>query len=330
MSKFPKVNTSIEKRAKSVEEATAEALNELGINESEAVVEVIQAPSKGLFGIGAKEAVVKVSVKGATVAEETTVEVKEEVAEAVAAESKETEPVQEEMKISSKAVNLVYNSESAAENAKNFITDVLNAMGLEVNVSAVVEEDIVKVNLEGENMGIVIGKRGDTLDSLQYLTSLVVNRNSDDYVKVSIDTENYREKRSEALIVLSDRLAAKVARTGRKFSLEPMNPYERRIIHSNLQDNEDVTTFSVGQEPYRKVVIAPKNPKPYNNRRGYNKGYGNKNASKANYNSQSTENGDSANSEETSAATYKADFKPQQHKAEFKNFEEYLAAHSKD
>ena len=287
MSKFPKANTSTEKRAKSVEEAISEALNELGIKESEAEIEVVQAPSKGLFGIGAKEAVVKVSVKEAKAqTTEKAVEEPEKVEEVkvVKEEKKAAEPKKE------KSADLVYNSESPAENAKNFITDVLKAMGLEVSVSAAMEEDIIKINLEGDNMGIVIGKRGDTLDSLQYLTSLVVNRNSDDYIKVSIDTENYREKRSEALIVLSDRLAAKVARTGKKFALEPMNPYERRIIHSNLQDNEDVTTFSVGQEPYRKVVIAPKNPKPYNSKRSYNKGYGNKNAVKGGYNNQSYEN----------------------------------------
>ena len=327
MSKFPKANTSTEKRAKSVEEAISEALNELGIKESEAEIEVVQAPSKGLFGIGAKEAVVKVSVKEAKAqTTEKAVEEPEKVEEVkvVKEEKKAAEPKKE------KSADLVYNSESPAENAKNFITDVLKAMGLEVSVSAAMEEDIIKINLEGDNMGIVIGKRGDTLDSLQYLTSLVVNRNSDDYIKVSIDTENYREKRSEALIVLSDRLAAKVARTGKKFALEPMNPYERRIIHSNLQDNEDVTTFSVGQEPYRKVVIAPKNPKPYNSKRSYNKGYGNKNAVKGGYNNQSYENDNQEDTAETSAATYKADFKPQQHKAEFKNFEEYLAAHSKD
>ena len=328
MSKFPKANTSIEKRAKSVEEATSEALKELGLKESEAVVEVVQAPSKGLFGIGAKEAIVKVSVKEDKAPEAE--KVKEEPSKAepvkvVAEEKKAAEPKKEK-----KAVNLVYNSESAAENAKNFIADVLKAMGLEVSVSADMEDDVIKINLEGDNMGIVIGKRGDTLDSLQYLTSLVVNRNSDDYIKVSIDTENYREKRSEALIALSDRLAAKVARTGKKFALEPMNPYERRIIHSNLQDNEDVTTFSVGQEPYRKVVIAPKNPKPYNNRRGYNRNYGGKSNTRDGYSSQSAENNGQETATESSAATYKADFKPQQHKAEYKNFEEYLAAHSKD
>ena len=105
---------------------------------------------------------------------------------------------------------------------------------------------------------------------MQFLTSLVVNQRSDDYIKVSIDTENYREKRAEALLALSTRLADKVTKTGKKFTLEPMNPYERRIIHSNLQDSETVTTYSVGSEPYRKVVIAPKNAKPYG-KGGYKK-----------------------------------------------------------
>ena len=255
MSKFPKVNTSIEKRAKSVEEATAEALNELGIKESEAVVEVIQAPSKGLFGIGAKEAVVKVSVKAENAPETETKKIEKNEEKAVKAETKEEKSAAPTQK-KEKSANTVYNSDSAAENAENFISDILTAMGLSVNVSAVLEDDVVKVNLEGDNMGIVIGKRGDTLDSLQYLTSLVVNRNSDDYIKVSIDTENYREKRSEALIVLSNRLAAKVARTGRKFALEPMNPYERRIIHSALQNDPYVTTHSEGDEPCRKVVVT--------------------------------------------------------------------------
>ena len=117
-------------------------------------------------------------------------------------------------------------------------------------------------------MGIVIGKHGDTLDSIQYLTSLAVNGISEEYVKVNIDTENYRQKRYDTLVALSERLAQKVAKTGRKHTLDPMNPYERRIIHANLQSNEEVTTFSIGQEPFRKVVIAPKDYKPYQ-KRGY-------------------------------------------------------------
>ncbi len=274
--------TSIEKKARSVEEAVAEAVAELGIAEEDAVVNVIQESSKGFLGLGGKEAIVEVSVRG------------------------EDAPEQEQEA-----------GDGPVATAKKFITDVLNAMGIEVQVSAVYQDDILDIELSGPNMGIVIGKRGDTLDSIQYLTSLVVNKGSQDYIKVSIDTENYREKRRAALVALSDRLAAKVARTGKKFSLEPMNPYERRIIHSNLQANEDVTTFSVGQEPYRKVIIAPKNAP-----QGYGKGRGDRRRQERRH--------EPAEQKATSTATYKADFKPQQHKAEYKNFEEYLAAHSND
>ena len=310
MSKFPKKSISTVKKGKSVEEATELALAELNITKEEAVIEVLQEPQKGFLGIGGKDAEVRVTAKAE--------------AQAKPAPVKKEKAPQSTAKAAKKGG--VYTSESPAENAKNFITDILNAMGIEVTVTAELDGDIVNVNLEGENMGVVIGKRGDTLDSIQYLTSLVVNQKSDSYIKISIDTENYREKREEALCALSQRLAAKVARTGKKFALEPMNPYERRIIHSNLQNNEDVTTFSIGQEPYRKVVIAPKNAKPFNNsRRGY---YRNpKNVVRDN--GQLRDDNEQETSE-SSAATYKADFKPQQHKAEFKNFEEYLAAHSKD
>ena len=315
MSDYPNQSGSIstEKRAKSVEEAVSAALSELGIAEADASIEIVQEPSKGLFGIGAKDAVVKVTKKVAPVYSEPAVEMKAKEgvkpAEAELAEKKtEAKP---------KAEKKAEATPEAAEEAKKFISDILSAMGLNAEVKAELDGDVVNVEVEGDSMGIVIGKRGDTLDSLQYLTSLVVNRNSDDYIKVSIDTENYREKRKEALIALSDRLAAKVARTGRKFALEPMNPYERRIIHANLQDNEDVTTFSVGQEPYRKVVIAPKFQK-----KSYSKG-GNRNRSRR-------PREEKPEATAASSVTYKADFKPQQHKAEYKNFEEYLAAHSND
>lgn len=327
MSEFPRRETSTEKRAKSVDEAVSAALTELGINSDEAVIEIVQEPSKGFLGLGSKEAIVKVSVKAAaSSAPQAEIKKPYELTEPAAKPSAAEE-------VAAAASGRIYTSESPAENAKNFLSDVLSAMGIEVNVKAELEGDVVKVNLDGDNMGIVIGKRGDTLDSLQYLTSLVVNRNSDDYIKISIDTENYREKRSEALEALSERLAAKVARTGKKFALEPMNPYERRIIHSKLQDSEEVTTFSVGQEPYRKVVIAPKNPRRYSGgKRGGNKGgrHSQQNVrggySRSSYNS---EKKPASETSASSAATYKADFKPQQHKAEYKNFEEYLAAHSK-
>lgn len=312
MSKYPKKRISTEKRAKSIEEAIELALSELNVARENAEIEIIQEPAKGFLGIGGKDAVVKVT------AETCTKEAKE--TKEAAAKKAETRTKRQKMSGS------VYVSESPAENAKNFITDVLTAMGIDVTVTAEFDGEVVNVNLDGDNMGVVIGKRGDTLDSIQYLTSLVVNQRSEDYIKVSIDTENYREKREEALIALSKRLAGKVARTGKKFALEPMNPYERRIIHSSLQDNEDVTTFSVGQEPYRKVVIAPKNPRPsrkrYDNTRKDDTRGGYSNSGYAKTEEKTVSSADTP--------TYKADFKPQQHKAEYKNFEEYLAAHSKD
>jgi spoIIIJ-associated protein len=193
-------------------------------------------------------------------------------------------------------------------------------------------DDTLLINLDGENMGIVIGKRGDTLDSIQYLTSLVINQQTEGYIKVTIDTENYREKRSEALLALSSRLAEKVTKTGKKFTLEPMNPYERRIIHSNLQDSETVTTFSIGTEPYRKVVIAPKNAKPYAKKGGFKKGkrpYKPSSRRRESFNSD-THSEPMAEKKGSYTTTYKADFKPQQHKAEFKSFDDYLEAHKED
>lgn len=147
--------------------------------------------------------------------------------------------------------------------AKTFLSQVFDAMGLEVEISAKSDGDSLFTEMSGEHMGLVIGKRGDTLDALQYLTSLVVNHETEDRVRVILDTENYREKRRIALVALADRLADKVVRTGKKHTLEPMNPYERRIIHSCLQAKDGVTTFSIDEEPRRRVVIAPKNARPH-------------------------------------------------------------------
>ncbi len=148
---------------------------------------------------------------------------------------------------------------------KKFLADVFKGFNIDVQIDAKRSENGIDVELSGDNMGIVIGKRGETLDSLQYLATLVANKglSREEYAKVTLDTENYRQKRNEALVALSERLAQKVARTGKKYTLEPMNPYERRIIHANLQSSEVVTTFSIGEDPYRKIVIAPKNDKPF-------------------------------------------------------------------
>ena len=205
-------------------------------------------------------------------------------------------------------------------------------MDIAIEIDAQQDQDgNLLFSLTGDNMGIIIGKRGDTLDSLQYLTSLVVNQNNEGYTKVTIDTENYREKRSDALVTLAQRLADKVAKTGKKFTLEPMNPYERRIIHSSLQANEAVTTFSIGTEPYRKVVIAPKNPRPFrrNNRRRSNNAKGSAPRPRRNsYNKERQQ--PTAQKRGSYTTTYKADFKPQPRKAEFKSFDDYLEAHKND
>ena len=148
---------------------------------------------------------------------------------------------------------------TAAGRAQEFLQEVTKLMG--VNVSVAVkndEEGNVRVNMEGDTLGILIGRRGETLDALQYLTSLQVNKGQDDYTRVTLDTEGYRAKREEALVRLANRMANRAQKTGRKVSLEPMNPYERRILHSALQDHPAVTTHSEGEEPNRHVVITLK------------------------------------------------------------------------
>ena len=149
---------------------------------------------------------------------------------------------------------------SLEDNVKTFLNDVLSAMNLEVvvNIEYDEEERNMNIDISGDDMGMLIGKRGQTLDSLQYLVSLVANKDTDDYIRVKVDTENYRERRKATLENLAKNMAHKVKRIRRSVSLEPMNPYERRIIHSALQDDKYVTTHSEGDEPYRRVVITPK------------------------------------------------------------------------
>ena len=150
--------------------------------------------------------------------------------------------------------------ESVEDKAKNFLKDVLASMNIPATVEATYseEEKTLEVVLNGEDMGVLIGKRGQTLDSLQYLVSLVVNKGTSEYIRVKVDTENYRERRKLTLENLAKNIAFKVKRTKRSVTLEPMNPYERRIIHSALQNDKYVTTHSEGEEPYRKVVVSLK------------------------------------------------------------------------
>ena len=148
---------------------------------------------------------------------------------------------------------------SIIDNAKTFLNEVFAAMNMVVviNVEFDADNKEMVIDLSGDDMGVLIGKRGQTLDSLQYLTSLVVNKGEEDYIRVKVDTENYRKRRQDTLENLAKNIAFKVKRTKRSVSLEPMNPYERRIIHSALQNDKYVTTHSEGEEPYRKVIITP-------------------------------------------------------------------------
>lgn len=199
----------------------------------------------------------KAEEKPAPVPEEVK-EVKEEVptvAEPTVESVEETVEVRKERKVAELTPE---EKEEVKEKAVKFMKDVFASIEMEVEVNASFEDEVLNVEMSGEDMGVLIGKRGQTLDSLQYLTSLVVNKGRSGYVRVKVDTENYRNRRKETLENLAKNIAYKVKRTRRPVFLEPMNPYERRIIHSALQGNKFVETVSEGEEPYRHVVVKLK------------------------------------------------------------------------
>jgi spoIIIJ-associated protein len=156
------------------------------------------------------------------------------------------------------AVVRVTKKDGYDEIVRGFLKPILNAMGLEEEIEMVMDGDTLTVKLSAENIGILIGRRGETMDALQYLLGLVVNKTSDKFIRVTLDVGNYREKREETLVKLAKRLADKVSKTRKNMTLEPMNPYERRIIHATLQNYKSVETYSIGDEPNRKVVIKYK------------------------------------------------------------------------
>lgn len=263
--------------AKNLDDAITEALIQLGVTSDRLDYIVVEKGSAGFLGIGMKQAVIKARRKP----EEKPVEepVKEEVKveepekpfkKAEKKPERKTEkkhesfrkPVREEKpEVKSepkKEVELAKVEPQTIETCEKFIYDVMNAMGMDdVKVTSVVDEEgALAINMEGSNMGILIGKRGQTLDSLQYLTNRVANKMQDGYVRVKLDTEDYRRRRKETLENLAKNIASKVKRTRRTVALEPMNPYERRIIHSALQSDPAVSTHSEGEEPYRKVVVT--------------------------------------------------------------------------
>ena len=186
------------------------------------------------------------------------------------------------------AVVKVVEKYSAERIGVQFLKETFLHMGIEADVKVSQKDDYLLFDIIGDNLGIIIGRRGDTLDSLQFLLNLVLNKESGEKIKGIIDVENYRSKREESLENLAIRLAAKARRSGRKVILEPMNPQERRVIHMVLQDDKTVTTFSEGEEPFRKVIIVPKNAKRNNYNKGYKKPY-NKNYKKPYHNENSAQ-----------------------------------------
>ena len=235
--------------AKTVDDAITAACQDFFVTSDKLDYEVLEEGSSGFLGIGAKPALIKARVK----------EDKEIVKESV------KEPVKELLKEEKKFVKETakvsnVDAREVEEAAKKFLGEVFDAMEMEVIVDAKYDdaEKALDVDMRGEEIGILIGKRGQTLDSLQYLVSLVVNRGQADYIRVKLDTENYRQRRKETLENLAKNIAYKVKRTKRPVSLEPMNPYERRIIHSALQNDRYVTTHSEGEEPFRRVVVSLK------------------------------------------------------------------------
>ena len=254
------MNGSIRVSAKTVDDAITEALIQLGVTSDRLEYEVIEKGSAGFLGIGMKQAVIEARRKPEPVAEvkEETIPV-EEVKPSVVKEQV-SEPVQEkqEEKAEEEPARKKV-SDEAIKAVEAFLNDTLKAMDMAVEiVSEVDSEGALSVEMKGSNMGILIGKRGQTLDALQYLANRVANKHQDGYVRVKLDTENYRARREETLRHLAKNIAFKVKRTRRAVSLEPMNPYERRIIHAALQSDPHVTTHSEGEEPYRKVVVTLK------------------------------------------------------------------------
>lgn len=279
-----------EKWGTSVDEAVRLALEDLKLTREDVTVTVLEEPSKGFFGIGQKLAKVRVEKKAAEkqpvpeiIKEKPVPEKKEERFESKAERREESRPERSERpekadrrerpererpvrersypKQESK-LSLRVRPEDLQEvtehAALTFLNEVADKMGLSLTIKCFADEENIFVDIEGKDSGTIIGKRGQTLDAVQYLTSLVVNKDSEKYIRVVIDAENYRTKRERTLEQLANRLADKVKRSGKSVRLEPMNPYERKVIHATLQGRPEVSTRSEGEEPYRRVIIERK------------------------------------------------------------------------
>ena len=228
----------VEFTGKTVDDAITEACRNFTITSDRLEYEVTEKGTAGIFGFAAKPAIIKARVFDPNAPKEEKIEAKEKKEETPSSDTENQEAV-------------------PAADPKEFLSKVFAAMNMDVDISVETDENEMNIDLSGKDMGVLIGKRGQTLDSLQYLTSIVVNKGRKEYIRVKVDTENYRSRRKETLENLAKNLAYKAKRTKHPVSLEPMNPYERRIIHSALQNDKYVTTHSEGEDPFRKVIITP-------------------------------------------------------------------------
>lgn len=259
---------TIEATGKTIEDAVRSGLVRLGLMEEEVTIEVLAEPKSGFLGFGSKPAKVRLTEKARKTAPIYDIEEEERKAappaepkaaeaaqaEAVTAEAPE-EPVEEPAADEAEPAEETFTAEEAAAKAKAFLQDVLCNMGIDVMIEKMIKSDKIILHLHGKNLGILIGKHGQTLDALQYLTNLTTNQGEETRHFIMLDVENYRQRREETLKQLAVRLAGRVKRSGEKVVLEPMNGYERKIIHVALQNEAHVRTESEGQDPYRHVVI---------------------------------------------------------------------------
>ena len=264
---------SMEFSGRNIDEAIFHGLNEMGLTIDEVDTEIVQKESKGLFGIGAKNAIVRLTEREVPIvpdfeAEKAAHERKNDRPKRENNERRDRKPRNDKQKRESgerrekepQAPAIAYSEELAKENdAAIFLSDLLKQMKIEATVEAAETEDGLRLNIVSSTDGLLIGRRGETLDALQYIVSLYMNkdRKENGYRRVSVDTEGYRARREETLRRLARKNAAQVARTGRSVAMEPMNPYERRVLHSALQNFKGVTTHSEGEEPNRRVIITP-------------------------------------------------------------------------
>lgn len=259
---------TIEATGKTIEDAVRSGLVRLGLMEEEVTIEVLAEPKSGFLGFGSKPAKVRLTEKARKNAPIYDIEEEErkaappaepKAAEAAPAEDVTAETpeelVEEPAAVEAEPAEETFTAEEAAAKAKAFLQDVLRNMGIEVMIEKMIKSDKIILHLHGKNLGILIGKHGQTLDALQYLTNLTTNQGEETRHFIMLDVENYRQRREETLKQLAVRLAGRVKRSGEKVVLEPMNGYERKIIHVALQNEAHVRTESEGQDPYRHVVI---------------------------------------------------------------------------